>query len=100
MRDVVIVEKPIREIIRVEGSTNLPASSGDMVIGEIPSGLLNGSNATFTTLNQFKPGTVRVYLNGVRQTIVDDYQTIGNQTITLVFSPFAGEHLLVDYEVL
>lgn len=69
----------------------------DFVIGETPSGTINGSNATFTSLNDFIPETVEVFLNGVRQTLLGDYNTSGNTTILFVTSPGTGEVLRINY---
>ena len=64
---------------------------------EVPTGLLNGINATFTTLFNFVSGTVEVFLNGQLQKIVNDYQLVGNNTINLSISPMTGENILINY---
>lgn len=96
-RPVVITERPPRpEVILVE--TPAPnATTGQQVIGEVPSGAVNGSNATFTTEFSFQPESLRVYVNGIRQVIPDDYQSIGQFTIILAASPTVGENVQVDY---
>lgn len=68
-----------------------------LVIGEVPNGLINNINATFTTLNLFIPQSVEVYLNGVRQKIIDDYNTVGNDTIIFSVSPTLNEKILINY---
>lgn len=65
--------------------------------GEVPTGLINGINATFYTLNDFVAESVEVYLNGIRQKIVDDYQTIGLRTIQLNVSPSNNENIIINY---
>lgn len=100
------------EVFDVAGSTTIQAADSattveiferglsislPKVIGEAPSGAINGSNATFTTLQSFVPGSVQVYLNGLRLGLVDDFQTVGVQTILLNVSPTSGEQILVDY---
>jgi hypothetical protein len=67
------------------------------IINEVPNGLINGSNVTFTTDFNFTSGTVQLFLNGTLQKIIDDYQVIGNDTILLNTSPIAGENLLINY---
>ena len=67
------------------------------IINEVPNGLINGSNATFTTDFNFVSGTVQLFLNGALQKIIDDYQVIGNNTILLNTSPMSGENLLINY---
>lgn len=69
----------------------------DFVIGETPSGAINGSNATYTSANDFIPETLEVFLNGIRQTVLGDYNTSGNTTILFVTSPGTGEVLRINY---
>jgi hypothetical protein len=67
------------------------------VFQEVPTGLINGVNATFTSANNFVSGSLEVFLNGSLQKIVNDYQVVGNNTINLNFSPFTNENLLINY---
>jgi len=69
----------------------------NLILSEIPGGVINGSNATFTTSGNFQPGSLQVFVNGLEQTIVDDFNTTGTNTFLLVSSPNVGEHLLVNY---
>lgn len=78
-------------------STNSNTLLNNLIIGEVPQGLVNGINATFTSLNPFVPISVEVYLNGVRQKIIEDYNTINNDTIQFMVSPTINENILVDY---
>ncbi len=71
--------------------------SSNFIKNEIPIGVIDGVNATFQTFNNFISGSVELYLNGVRQKIVDDFQTIGSDTIQFLTSPTSGENILVDY---
>jgi hypothetical protein len=66
-------------------------------IGEILTGTVNGVNAVFTTSVNFVPGKVIVYVNGIRQKIIDDYQLSNDNTVTFTFSPLPGEVLSIDY---
>lgn len=81
-------------------STSSNTLLNNLVIGEIPQGLIDGINATFTTLNPFVPSSVEVYLNGIRQKIIEDYTTINNDTIQFMVSPTANENILIDYIIL
>lgn len=72
--------------------------AADTVFGEVPSGAINGTNATFTTEFDFVPETVQVILNGMIQKRVQDYNTSGTQTITLNVSPTSGETLTINYQ--
>lgn len=69
----------------------------NLVFDEIPLGLINGVNIVFVTLNNFIPGQLDVFLNGLRQTIVVDYTTVGTNTILLNISPNSGELVTVNY---
>lgn len=71
------------------------ASSG-FVDNETPSGTVNSSNTSFTLANTPITGTVKVYKNGLRQTLTTDY-TISGTTITFVTAPSTGAVLKVDY---
>lgn len=73
-------------------------SPSNFVTEETPSGTINGSNTTFTLANTPTAGTVRVYLNGVRQKsgAGNDY-TITSTTITFTTAPVSGDVIIVDY---
>jgi hypothetical protein len=72
-------------------------SLSSIIKNEVPSGLINGINATFTSANNFVSGSLEVFLNGSLQKIIDDYQVIGNNTISFNFSPLSNENLLINY---
>lgn len=69
-------------------------SPTNFVIEETPSGTINGSNTTFTLANTPTSGTVKLYLNGVRQKsgAGNDY-TITTNTITMTTAPISGDVL-------
>ena len=68
-----------------------------LVDGEIPTGLINSSNTTYTLANTPSPATsLKVYLNGVRQRLTTDY-TLATATITMTEAPTTGDNILVDY---
>lgn len=69
----------------------------DVIVGEIPNGTINGSNATFTTDYSFIPETVQVFRNGIAQYNPTHFTTSGTTTITLNFSPIVGDILTVNY---
>lgn len=72
------------------------------VVGETPAGAVDGVNDTFTTAEQYKPGTTHLYLNGIRQKegVGFDYAEQGDNT-TIIFEPGnipqVGDTLLIDY---
>lgn len=63
-------------------------------------GVVNGSNATFTTPTEFEPGTVVVQLNGVALAagVGADFVTSGTSTVTMQYSPAAGSRLTATYK--
>lgn len=74
------------------------AKYANFVFGEVPTGAINGANAAFQLASMPQSGTVRVFLNGVRQNVGagNDY-TISGQTITFNGAPGVGDTVLVDY---
>lgn len=89
----------IPQYITVQVGATVTTSGGSFVIGEIPSGAVNGSNATFTTSQNFVPESVQVFINGVSQTNAVDYTTSGTTTITLNVSPVSGDYIRVNYKI-
>ncbi len=88
----------IPQVIKVEIGAVLTTSSGTFVIGEIPSGQINGSNPTFTTSINFVPESVQVFVNGVSQSLTEDYVTIGTTTIQMNISPIIGDRIRINYK--
>ena len=75
------------------------SSSGTIVIREVPTGTINGTNDVFTLANPPTAGSEEVYLNGVLlQSGGEDY-AISSATITFVAGaiPQTGDRLLVSY---
>jgi len=70
----------------------------DVICNEIPSGLINSSNVTYTIANTPVTGTVMVFLNGMLQAPGAglDY-TISGTTITFVKAPRTNSDLYVSY---
>jgi len=70
----------------------------DVICNEIPSGLINSLNTSYTIANLPVSGTVEVYLNGLLQApgVGLDY-TISGQTITFVKAPRTNSDLYVSY---
>lgn len=85
------------EVVFNTGNVTINASSNS-VVGEIPNGTIDGSNATFTTDYTFVAGTVLVFYNGLAQYNPTHYITSGTVTITLNFSPAVGDILTVNYD--
>jgi hypothetical protein len=69
----------------------------EFIFNQQPAGLVDGSNATYTTPNEFRPDSLVVRLNGIAQTIIEDYLVLNTHTISLAASPLPGERVRVDY---
>jgi len=73
-------------------------SNGQPVDKEIPTGLINGTNTTFTLANTPIVGSEHIYRNGILQEegAGNDY-TISGATITYLTAPLTGDKLRVTY---
>lgn len=96
--ELVVEENNVLLLAVAEQGAQGPPGTNAIVFNETPTGLINGSNATFTTEFDFIPESVQVFLNGVKQKIIGDYNTSGTQTIILVDSPLTGELVTVSYQ--
>lgn len=70
----------------------------NFVVGEVPSGTVNGLNTNFTLAFTPVSSGIYLYLNGTRQAagIGSDYTWSGT-LITFSFAPQMGDTILVDY---
>lgn len=70
-----------------------------IIDNETPTGAQDGTNKNFTTYYSYKPGTTKLYLNGVRQRegIGYDYIEAGGNLITTNISPLSIDIMIVDY---
>ena len=84
---------------RVTAGTNPTVLAlANVVTREVPSGLVNGSNTTYTLANTPVVGTEQVYLNGILLDVGagNDY-TISGATITMLVTPQTNDKLRVTY---
>lgn len=72
-----------------------PISPSLFVLAEIPTGLINGVNESFTTAFDFQD--LWVYLNGVRMKPGQDYNVTGSDSFQFLYPPQTGDMLIVDY---
>lgn len=79
-----------------------PPTSDNLAESEVPAGLIDAKNGTFTLAHTPKPGSLKVYYNGLRLKEGADYSAIGN-TFTFITdsslwpSDPKTDLLLVDY---
>lgn len=79
-----------------QGIQGPPGAGITFVDGEVPAGIIDGLNATFTLSNAPLPLTLHLYRNGLRMKSGFDYNLTG-ATITFLFIPQIGDTLLADY---
>ena len=60
---------------------------------------VTGFTTEFSTLEEYLPGTLEVYLNGVRQRCGVFFVESGPQSFTTTEPPRAGDALAAQYEV-
>lgn len=84
--------------LTITGSGPGGAGSGSLVVGETPLGLVNNSNATYTTAFAFVPESVELFINGIRQKRILDFTTSGTTTVLITDSPLTGDLLQINYE--
>jgi hypothetical protein len=69
-----------------------------MVNREVPTGVIDGTNAVFTLAHTPEPGTEMVFMNGlVQQAGAGDDYTISGPTITFPVAPPLNTTLSVTY---
>lgn len=68
---------------------------GETVLGEVPTGAVNGTNKNFTTANDFI--TLAVYINGLRQRVGIDYSVTGVNSFSTSDAMLVGDGIQVDY---
>ena len=72
---------------------NLPDNT---IVGEVPQGIQDGINDTFTLNHPPSIGTEAVMVNGLRGKINNDYTLSGN-ILTFLIPPLLDDIILVDY---
>ena len=92
-----IEELKARPVRMGGGGTNYMGIKQHFIDDETPSGTVNGANKAFTIANTPNPsGSLKVYVNGQRMRLTEDY-TFSGKTITFGTAPPTGSILLVDY---
>lgn len=102
MNDCCNIVKVIAETPPTVKVYTTPYKIGGAAGGSIPTietaiGLVNGSNAIFTSSFPFLSSTLEVFENGQLLTLLIDYTVLTNQSIQLNFSPNVGEIIKFIY---
>ena len=58
---------------------------------------IDGEKTTFTVNETYKTGSLRVYLNGLRQREADTFSESTPTTFTTTFTANTGDTLTIDY---
>lgn len=72
----------------------------NFILSEIPAGLVNSSNATYTTAATYIAGTLQVYINGLLQARATHYAetTPASGIFTMGDAPTTGDNIIVSYQ--
>jgi hypothetical protein len=89
------------DIIRLtyvkDSSSSFGPGTGSLVVNEIPTGAVNGSNTTFTASNNFVAGSIAATINGLEQIPGIDFTTSGSDTVIFTQSPETGDIIRLTY---
>ena len=82
----------------IEDEINI-LSPGQQALNEILTSQIDGATTSFTTSFNYVAGTLKVFLNGIRQSpgASLDYTETGVNTFQFNSTPIVGERVLVDY---
>jgi len=71
----------------------------NVLIGEVPAGLVNGVNKVFTVTDIFQTDSTRLDMNGIIQINPDEYAETGPKEITFNHAPKTGDALFIQYKL-
>lgn len=72
-------------------------TANDLVVGETPSGVTDGSNVSFATSRHYASSSTMVYRNGLREELNGGYSEQDNNTLIFTTPPLPTDLLQVDY---
>lgn len=72
-----------------------PPGQGFPVIGEVPTGTRDGVNTSFATTVPYQPGTIAVYLNGLRE--LHFGENLAANAVVFEDAPLPADLITVDY---
>lgn len=81
----------------ISDSSGLKINTDIFISREVPTGLVNSSNTTYTLLNTPVSGSEHIYLNGLLQEGGSEDYSISGDTITMVSAPITGDRIRVSY---
>jgi hypothetical protein len=85
----------------IMGPEGPPGSAGagvvTIVVGEIPTGAIDGVNMNFTASANFHGSSLQVYLNGLRILETIEFTVTGPNTFQMIEPPWSGSRIQIDY---
>lgn len=93
------VDDTVVSVITVDGPPGPQGNPGtnSPVFNEVPVGVKDGVNLVFETAEAFRPGTVVLYYNGIREEANESFTESAPNMIVLDFAPGPQDKLRVDY---
>ena len=90
---------PYQKILSAEINSNFIILNTWDIWNEDLSAQITGSNLIFTTVFPFVTGTLRVYVDGLRQRLTTNYTVSGSQIFIFAAgtAPVSGQDVIVDY---
>lgn len=84
----------------IVGSTAMINGSNSMIADETPSGTVNGSTTAFTTAFPYVPGSLKVFINGLKQKTTTHFTETTPTTgvFTMSEAPLTGDIITVEYQ--
>jgi hypothetical protein len=75
-----------------------PSAASDVVVREIPTGVIDGVNTVFTLTNTPLTDSEQIFLNGLLQDARGVDYSISSTTVTFLSPPISGDRILVTYQ--
>lgn len=72
----------------------------NVLINEVPAGVVDGVNTVFTTVNSYQPAKTYLYINGQKLENGSDYTESDDKEVTFTFPPKVGDVLFIQYILL
>ena len=99
--DNIIIIKQQKNVVEIN-SRYFPGAGGSsstntQVKSEVPAGLINGVNATFTSAFPFNGSTLEVFKNGQKLTVINDFNITNSTTFILTTAPLILDILTINY---
>lgn len=84
----------------IVGSTAMISGSNSLITDETPAGSVNSLNTAFTTANAYIPGSLQVFVNGMKQKRGTHFteSSPGTGGFTISDAPTTGDDVMVSYQ--